>query len=73
MRKFKLWLHWMLYVIVTQEERMMYDYGRYHKRKCTGITKELFGTVFHSEPGTTERKFLKRKEYFKLHENGKNA
>lgn len=64
MAKIKLWLRWFLYVLITQDERMMYDYGKAKGRKCVGIKKGTKYIDFYSVAGKPERNFLTRKEYF---------
>lgn len=66
MSKIKIWLKWFLYVIITQDERMMYDYGKARGRKCVGIKKGVTSITFYSTYGKPERNFLTRKEYFKI-------
>ncbi len=69
MKTIILWLKWILYFIMTQNERMMYDYGKAKGRKCIRIKKRIFSTTFYSKHGEQERDYLTRKEYFAINKH----
>jgi len=71
MKKIMIWLKWFLYVMLTQDERLMYDYGKAKGRNCVGIKKGMTYTDFYSTPGKTERNFMTRKEFFNHLEQSK--
>lgn len=67
MSNLKIWIRWFIYVLFTQDERMMYDAGKAKGKNCIGLKKGMTSTTFYYEYGKPERKFVTRKEFFDNH------
>lgn len=68
MRTAWVFLKWLLYAALTQNERLSYSYGKTRGMHCSRVEHGFSSTYLTLHPGVEPfRLYMTRKEFFKQH------